>query len=266
MDFDFAIILVLLTGIAGAIWLVDILFFAKARQAESPSESEEKLNASEAAMETPVAVEYAKSFFPVLLLVLIVRSFLVEPFQIPSQSMLPTLEVGDFILVNKYEYGLRVPVLGYKFFEIGEPERGDIMVFKNPEDNMTNYIKRVVGVPGDVVRYTNKELYINGERVQEKLLAALPAGAPRELIFEEVLGSHTHRIIKRNDRNVMGEGEWIIPEGEYFMMGDNRDRSKDSRFIGLVPDENIVGRAFAIWMHWEKLLSLPSFSRVGTLD
>ncbi|OZG70620.1 signal peptidase I [Hahella sp. CCB-MM4] len=261
MDFDFAIILVLLTGIAGVIWLVDALFFAGARRAAASADSD----ATDAG-EIPVAVEYAKSFFPVLLLVLVVRSFLVEPFQIPSQSMLPTLEVGDFILVNKYEYGLRVPVLGYKFFDIGSPERGDVMVFKNPEDNITNYIKRVVGVPGDVVRYTNKELYINGERVSEKLLAALPAGAPRELIFEEMLGESQHRIIKRNDHNVMGDGEWTIPEGYYFMMGDNRDRSKDSRFIGLVPDENIVGRAFAIWMHWEKMLSIPSFSRVGLLD
>ncbi len=261
MDFDFAIILVVLTGIAGVIWLGDALFFARARR-EAAAEGSEVVEAGE----IPVAVEYAKSFFPVLLLVLVVRSFLVEPFQIPSQSMLPTLEVGDFILVNKYDYGLRVPVLGYKFFEMGKPEHGDIMVFKNPEDNMTNFIKRVVGVPGDVVRYNNKELYINGERVSEKLLAALPAGAPRELIFEEVLGDSKHRIIKRNDRNVMGDGEWTIPEGHYFMMGDNRDRSKDSRFIGLVPDQNIVGRAFAIWMHWEKMLSLPSFSRVGFLD
>ncbi len=257
MDFDFAIILVALTAVSGGIWLADTLFFAKSRRVNAEQAQEE--------VPLPVAVEYAKSFFPVLFLVLVVRSFLIEPFQIPSQSMLPTLEVGDFILVNKYEYGLRVPVLGYKFLEIGEPARGDVMVFKNPEDNVTNYIKRVVGVPGDVVRYTNKTLFINGEKIFEKLLAALPAGAPRELIFEEVLGESTHRIIKRNDRNVLGESEWTIPEGYYFMMGDNRDRSKDSRFIGLVPDENIVGRAFAIWMHWEKIFSIPSFSRVSLI-
>jgi len=257
MDFDFAIILVALTAVTGGIWLVDILFFAKSRQAKSEQIQGET--------SSPVAVEYAKSFFPVLFLVLLVRSFLIEPFQIPSQSMLPTLEVGDFILVNKYNYGLRVPVLGYKFFEMGQPARGDVMVFKNPEDNITNYIKRVVGVPGDVVRYTDKTLYINDEKISEKLLAALPAGAPRELIFEEILGESIHRIIKRNDRTNRGEGEWAIPEGYYFMMGDNRDRSKDSRYIGLVPDENIVGRAFAIWMHWEKLLSIPSFSRLSLI-
>lgn len=140
------------------------------------------------------------------------------------------------------------------------------MVFRNPEDNVTNYIKRVVGLPGDHIRYVNKQLLINGQPVSERMVAALPAGRPMEYYFEEKLGESTHRIIKLNAENRMGEGEFTVPEGQYFMMGDNRDRSKDSRFIGFVPDKNIVGHAFAIWMHWESFFSLPSFSRVGKID
>ncbi|WLQ11514.1 signal peptidase I [Hahella aquimaris] len=255
MDFDFSLILVVLTLVSGLIWL-GFWLFVKVRTR----------GGSNAMIKEPVVVEYSRSFFPVLFLVLVVRSFLIEPFQIPSQSMMPTLEVGDFILVNKYSYGLRVPVLGYKFLDLGDPQRGDVMVFRTPEDNTTNYIKRVVGVPGDTVEYKDKRLTINGQPIDEKLIAALPAGAPRELYYEEQLGEKLHRIIKENYPNTGHEGKWVVPEGKYFMMGDNRDRSKDSRYIGLVPDENIVGRAFAIWMHWEKFLSLPSFSRVGSIQ
>jgi signal peptidase I len=258
MSFDFSLILVVASAITGIVWLVDSLFFAKARMTRT-SGSEEK-------SKEPLLVEYSRSFFPVLFIVLIVRSFLIEPFQIPSQSMVPTLEVGDFILVNKYEYGLRLPVLGTRFLQMGDPARGDVMVFRNPEDDFTNYIKRVVGLPGDHLRYEDKKLYINGEVAQEKLVAALPAGRPALLYFEETLGDGAHRILKENNSNQMGEGEWIVPEGHYFMMGDNRDRSKDSRFIGFVPDENIVGHAFAIWMHWESFFSIPSFSRAGKIE
>ncbi|MBK8973773.1 MAG: signal peptidase I [Hahellaceae bacterium] len=258
MNFDFSLILVIATLVTGAVWLIDTLLFAKARQQAAQQE--------EAAVRLPLLVEYSRSFFPVLFIVLIVRSFLVEPFQIPSQSMVPTLEVGDFILVNKFQYGLRLPVLGHKFVDIDDPKRGDVMVFRNPEDNVTNYIKRVVGLPGDRISYVNKQLLINGEPVSERLVAALPAGRPMEYFFEETLGENTHRIIKLNADNKMGEGEFIVPEGQYFMMGDNRDRSKDSRFIGFVPDKNIVGHAFAIWMHWESFFSIPSFSRVGKID
>ncbi len=260
MDFDFAIILVALTGLSGVIWLIDSLFFARKRKKKLAEEEEE--SAAE-----PIVVEYSKSFFPVLLLVLVVRSFLIEPFQIPSQSMLPTLEVGDFILVNKYAYGLRVPILGYKFIEVGDPQRGDVMVFKTPEDNSTNYIKRVIGLPGDIIAYRNKILTINGEPIDERLLADLPEGQLyRKRIYEEMLEDATHRIIKYAGLNPGGEKEWVVPEGEYFLMGDNRDRSKDSRFIGTVPDRNIVGQAFAIWMHWDEFFSIPSFSRVGSID
>ena len=278
MDFDFAIILVALTAISGFIWLVDRLFFATKRRnalaAEIPIEdaagnavASSKVDGNGRAQSSdPVIVEYAKSFFPVLLLVLVVRSFLIEPFQIPSQSMMPTLEVGDFILVNKYSYGLRVPVLGYKFFDISDPQRGDVMVFKTPEDNATNYIKRVIGLPGDVISYQGNDLTINGELIELRLLTDRPAGRLRERTYQETIDEATHRIMRFTGLDAGTATQWKVPEGEYFMMGDNRDRSKDSRFIGTVPDRNIVGKAFAIWMHWDEFFSIPSFSRVGGIE
>ncbi len=274
MNFDFALILVLATAITGVIWLCDTVFFARARAARakagsaadaegnSPGQGSAGQN-SEVGVKDPVLVEYSRSFFPVLLIVLLIRSFLIEPFQIPSQSMVPTLDVGDFILVNKYRYGLRLPVIGTKIIGIGEPARGDVMVFRNPEDDFTNYIKRVVGLPGDHLRYDQQTLFVNGQAVDQKLVAALPAGRPALFYFEEKLGEGVHRILRDKAAQGQGVGEWIVPEGHYFMMGDNRDHSRDSRFIGFVPDRNIVGQAFAIWMHWESFFSLPSFSRVG---
>ena len=266
MDFDFAIILVALTGLTGLIWLGDRLFFARARAVSADVQTGESAARQREGSADPVIVEYSKSFFPVLLLVLVVRSFLIEPFQIPSQSLVPTLEVGDFILVNKFSYGLRVPILGYKFFEVDMPERGDVMVFKNPEDNATNYIKRVIGLPGDRISYRDDVLKINGEQVGMALIADRPAGRFRERVFEETIAGAKHRIIKYTGLDTGVENVWTVPEGEYFMMGDNRDRSRDSRFIGTVPDRNIVGKAFAIWMHWDKFFSLPSFSRAGKID
>lgn len=301
MDFDFSLILVVLTAFTGVVWLIDSLLFAGRRRKaaaagqghtegrpaemqqaapaggqptqgwsieehESVSAAEDQRSAAtESRVTEPVLVEYCRSFFPILLIVLILRSFIIEPFQIPSQSMLPTLEVGDFILVNKFTYGLRLPVLGTKIVPIGDPERGDIMVFRNPEDNRTNYIKRVIGLPGDTVTFVGKDLYINGEPVSETLLAALPVEDPKELIFQEVLGDNTFTIQKDSSPSNV-RNEWVVPEGHYFMLGDNRDRSRDSRYIGFVPDQNIVGKAFAIWMHWESFFSIPSFSRTGGLD
>tara|TARA_R110001592_G_scaffold91754_3_gene268247 strand:- start:35427 stop:36203 length:777 start_codon:yes stop_codon:yes gene_type:complete len=258
MDFDFPLILVILTFITGIIYLLDVLWFSSKR-----NKSQEDPSAKANELETPWIIETSRSFFPVLAIVLVLRSFLVEPFQIPSGSMLPTLEVGDFILVNKFEYGLRLPVLGTKIVKLGDPQRGDVMVFKYPEDGKTNYIKRVVGIPGDLIKYENKQLTMNGEIIPEKLLANLQ----KNQLFEEQLGDVKHQIFKTTrNPNLGAEGLWKIPEGHYFMMGDNRDNSNDSRFWGLVPDELIVGKAFAIWMHWPTLGSLPSFSRVGGIE
>ncbi len=257
MDFDFPLILVILTFITGIIYLIDVVWLAAKRSEETQySETPDEAQA-------PWIIETSRSFFPVLAIVLVLRSFLVEPFQIPSGSMLPTLEVGDFILVNKFEYGLRLPVLGTKIVELSDPQRGDVMVFKYPEDGKTNYIKRVVGVPGDLIKYENKELTINGEKISEKMIANLQ----KNQLFEEQLGDVKHQIFKTSRYpNLGAEGLWKIPDGHYFMMGDNRDNSNDSRFWGLVPDELIVGKAFAIWMHWPTLGSLPSFSRVGGIE
>ncbi|MGP4843557.1 signal peptidase I [Marinobacter sp. 1Y8] len=268
MDIDFPLILVILTFVTGLIWLADILFL-RSRRLEKQAAADQTDNVAQTETEEaddsnePYLVELSRSFFPVLAIVLVLRSFLVEPFQIPSGSMLPTLEVGDFILVNKFAYGIRLPVIGTKVVDIGEPERGDVMVFKYPKDGETNYIKRVVGLPGDVVRYHDKKLYINDKLIATDYIATLGADELRQ----EHLGDVDHDIqLVRTQDGRRGEGEWPIPKGEYFAMGDNRDNSNDSRFWGTVPEHLIVGKAFAIWMHVESWTSLPSFSRVGAID
>ena len=256
MDIDFPLVLVVLTLATGLVYLLDALFFAPRReQSNEDADTEE--------VKVPWLIENSRSFFPVLAIVLVLRSFLVEPFQIPSGSMLPTLEVGDFILVNKFEYGLRLPVAGTKVVSMNDPQRGDVMVFKFPEDGKTNYIKRVVGLPGDKIRYSQKQLFINDQLVSERKLANF---APYKL-FEEQLGEVKHQLIEHQlRRNIEAEGEWLVPDNSYFVMGDNRDNSNDSRFWGFVPDELVVGKAFAIWMQWKSMTSLPSFSRVGGIE
>jgi signal peptidase I len=262
MDINFPLVLVVLTFATGLIWLADKLFLRERRLA-GPGAGDNGADGSAGEAEEPkepYLVDLSRSFFPVLAIVLVLRSFLVEPFQIPSGSMLPTLEVGDFILVNKYAYGLRLPVLGSKILTVDDPQRGDVMVFKYPKDGETNYIKRVIGEPGDRIRYQGKQLFINGELVESRFIARLP---PMELRRED-LGEVEHDIYLTLGRpGSSGEGEWQVPEGHYFVMGDNRDNSNDSRYWGMVPDELVVGKAFAIWMHWESMTSLPSFDRVG---
>lgn len=278
MDIDFSLVLVILVAISGVVALYDRLVLAKPRQAaiakihaelEAPTPVVEK--AIETAQQEPILVEYAKSFFPVLLVVLVLRSFLVEPFQIPSGSMIPTLEVGDFILVNKYTYGLRLPVVGTKVVAMNEPQRGEVMVFIPPNDKRY-FIKRVVGLPGDTIRYENKQLFINDELVSSELIEnialAMPGGMMREgLLFNETLGEIEHhtQVAVAPDRS-NSRTLWVVPEGEYFMMGDNRDNSADSRVWGTVPEKNIVGKAFAVWMHKEPGWNLPSFSRNGLIN
>jgi signal peptidase I len=226
----------------------------------------------------PLLVEYGKSFFPVLAIVLVLRSFLLEPFQIPSGSMKPTLEVGDFILVNKFAYGIRLPVIDTKIIDVGDPQRGDVMVFRYPSNPSINYIKRVVGLPGDRISYTtDKRLLVNGQSVAEQFLGEEPGSLGRTLVYQEKLGEAEHMIRKLLNRNIRGGDEWVVPQGHYFMMGDNRDDSNDSRYWnddaipkelwGMVPDQNIVGKAFAVWMSWPdpKSRNLPNFSRVGLI-
>lgn len=276
LTIDFPLILVVLVFGSGFIWLGDALLFAPGRKRklqalreEFPRWQEEgSLDAqryaarvSKSARE-PVAVEYARSFFPVLFVVFVLRSFIVEPFQIPSASMVPTLQVGDYILVNKYTYGLRLPVVRTKVLDLNEPQRGDVMVFFPPHMNDTYFIKRVVGLPGDTVVYRDKRLYVNNEPVD---IEVVPGGDARHTLGKETLGDAEHQIQVDNFRPGRNFSVVVKP-GHYFMMGDNRDNSSDSRIWGQVPERDIVGKAFAIWMHWESFLSMPSFARVGGIE
>jgi signal peptidase I len=265
MNFDFPTFLVLATFITGGIWLIDAAVFAPRRRrlARETAGGGGLGGGAVPAYKEPVLVEYARSFFPVILIVLLLRSFLVEPFRIPSGSMMPTLLVGDFILVNKFSYGLRWPVLNTKFIELGEPERGDVVVFRFPQQPSVDYIKRVVGVPGDQIAYRDKTLYVNGEPVPQEPVGnfqgvgagAVMTGAHMAL---ERLGETNHQILTHPMApdlapgcRVLAYGPITVPEGSFFVMGDNRDNSNDSRCWGLVPEGNLVGKAFAIWMSWD---------------
>ncbi len=264
MSINFPLILVIATAFTGFVWLIEIYWLRPRREAAIEAAGDIDKRKREKMAEEPVLVEYSISFFPVLAIVLVLRSFLFEPFQIPTGSMIPTLEVGDFILVNKYAYGVRLPVIGTKIVDVNDPKNGEIMVFIPPHED-EYFIKRVVGVPGDRVRYQDKTLYINGERQNQTFVAQIPPVNPKFLLYREKLGEVEHLIQKNPFRETKVE-EWVIPEGEYFMMGDNRDQSSDSRYWGLVKEENIVGKAIAVWLHKKPGLRLPEFSRNGWIQ
>ncbi|MEY3746818.1 MAG: hypothetical protein RL194_277 [Pseudomonadota bacterium] len=242
----FALFMLVILLITGLIWALDSIFWRKKRAAGSAD---------------PVLVEYSRSFFPVILAVFMIRSFVVEPFKIPSGSMMPTLLAGDFILVNKFTYGLRVPILNNTFIEVGKPERGDVFVFHYPPDPSIDYIKRVIGVPGDKIEYRNKQLFINGEPAQLTLIDDYQYVAPGLNMvtakhYQEQLGEVSHDVLIE-DSSLAIDGEVVVPAGHYFAMGDNRDNSKDSRFWGFVPEQNLVGKAFLIWWNFD------NFNRIG---
>jgi len=266
MNFDFSFALVILTFISGIIWAFDSLFLKSRRLAEL--EENELLDSENT--DEPIWVEYARSFFPVFLIVLILRSFLVEPFRIPSASMMPTLLIGDFILVNKYEYGIRLPVLHNIIIKNITPERGDVVVFRYPEDPSIPFIKRVIGIPGDHVEYINKTIYINGVEKSQRQngeYEAFGSGmmADGDHWITEFLDDATHDILTSNNRRPAMNFETTVPEGMYFVLGDNRDNSRDSRYWGFVPDTNLVGRAFYIWMNWDSKNGGINWSRIGTI-
>ena len=283
MSINFPLLLVIAVAVCGALALLDAVLLAPRRRAAISAYEGQVAEPDVAVIERlnkePLLVEYGKSFFPVLAIVLVLRSFLLEPFQIPSGSMKPTLEVGDFILVNKFAYGIRLPVIDTKIIEVGDPQRGDVMVFRYPSDPSVNYIKRVVGLPGDKVRYTSdKRLLVNDQPVAEQLLGEVPGTLGSAVLYREKLGEVEHLIRKEMRRyRIEPNREWTVPAGHYFMMGDNRDNSNDSRYwndpkiapelLGMVPDRNIVGKAFAIWMSWAdpKMRNLPGFTRVGLI-
>ena len=193
-------------------------------------------------------VDFSRSVFPVIFAVLIIRSFIIEPFRIPSGSMMPTLEAGDFIVVNKFGYGLRLPVGRQLLVPMGDPERGDVAVFRYPVDPSQDYIKRVVALPGDELVYRNKQLSINGDPVPTKALGRWE-GDPEFLLREEQIGKNWHQALVFNERGGR-DFSFEVPENHYFVIGDNRDRSSDSRFWGPVPRDHFVGKAFFIWMSW----------------
>lgn len=271
---NFAAVLLIFTVITGVIWMWDLL---RSKRQATAATADGRPDPKHESKPEPAWLEIAKSFFPVIAIVFMVRSFLVEPFKIPSGSMIPTLLIGDFILVNKFTYGIRLPVINKKIVAVSEPKRGDVMVFRYPEDTSIDYIKRIVGIPGDKVTYRGKRLTVNGSAVPTEDAGTYVdndslTGHPMQI---EDLGNHVHRTIQNpmvppvsmgavsdfpNRENcVIAEDGFTctVPAGHYFMMGDNRDNSKDSRYWGFVPDENIVGKAFMIWWH------LGMFSRIG---
>jgi signal peptidase I len=271
----FSIFLVALTVASGLIWLVDSVLFAPKRRERMAlaSGSSDAASILEQDAQLPWLVDTAQQIFPVIAFVMILRSFLYEPFQIPSGSMLPTLLVGDFILVEKFTYGLKDPVMRNQFVNMGEPERGDVVVFKFPPQPQLDYIKRVVGLPGDTVIYRNKQLQVKPacETVEncppfqtmdlkfESRGEAYHQFAPLEK-YTEQLGTASHQIYRNQGRASSSRyysqpgtqaDEWIVPEGQYFVMGDNRDNSEDGRYWGFVPEANLVGKAVAIWISFE---------------
>lgn len=277
MNFDFSALLLLLSVISGLIWAADAWIFAPRRAAREPQPAEDTETTEESAPspapQEPLLVEYARSFFPIFVIVLILRAFIVEPFRIPSASMMPTLLIGDFILVNKYDYGIRLPLTDTKIISYKEPQRGDIIVFRYPEDPSIPYIKRVIGVPGDHIEYRNKIVYINGKEMPQKVLGTYYTdGTGLNSWLQENLGTVKHEILENPYRNLHNNVEGItVPKGEYFVMGDNRDNSEDSRYWGFVPEKNLIGKAFLIWMNWrfKEIWDIPSwsakFNRIGTV-
>ncbi|PVZ64936.1 signal peptidase I [Pelagibaculum spongiae] len=249
MHFDFEVLLFIAVAFSGLVALINLLILKKKR-AVGKNE--------------PLVVEYSRSFFPVLLIVFVFRSFLFEPFRIPSGSMIPTLLVGDFILVNKFAYGVRLPVVQSKVigWEGDTPQRGDVAVFRYPEDPSQDYIKRVIGLPGDEIRYKDDVVYINDKLMPQKVLGDFSTlqGVAKELMTKTGEKEHDILIYQRNPAS----GSWKVPEGNYFVLGDNRNNSRDSRYWGYVPQENLVGKAQWIWMSAGGDNSWFEWERIGT--
>lgn len=255
MNFNFELILFYLIIISGVIALFDMVFLAKKRKRAYIKKM-------------PVIIDYARSFFPVLLIVFLLRSFLFEPFRIPSGSLEPSLLVGDFILVNKYDYGIRLPITHTKLVKTGEPKRGDIFVFRWPPNPSVLFIKRVIGIPGDHISYVNKVLNINGKEIPQEYVKNTmdydESGQTFNVVqkMEDLLGVK-HGIYQIPERLTYDFKDIVVPQGMYFAMGDNRDNSADSRFFGFVPEENILGKAVVTWMSWDSLNHHVRFDRIG---
>ncbi|CAM4372060.1 signal peptidase I [Bordetella muralis] len=293
MSWNFALILFVLLVVTGIVWALDVSMLRRKRAQRGreaadavdtsyvtdPQEATRMRQAAlESATRVPWWIEYAVSFFPVILFVFVLRSFVVEPFRIPSGSMLPTLQSGDLILVNKFSYGVRLPIVDKKVVDTGSPQRGDVVVFRYPVDPSVDYIKRIVGLPGDEVAYLDKKLYVNGQLVPHVQDGEYfePDRVSYIAQYKEKLGDVEHQILLDEGKTQMYGPIWQfpnmgncqyarngvrckVPEGQYFAMGDNRDNSADSRYWGFVPDANIVGKAFFIWMNFSDLGRIGSF-------
>lgn len=287
---DFSAVLLAIVAVTGLVWLIDVLFLRGQR-----AQAARAAGLTATAVPEPGTVDYARSFFPVALIVLLLRSFIFEPFRIPSDSMMPTLLDGDFIIVNKFSYGLRWPVINTKFLNIGSPQRGDVVVFRYPRDPSVNYIKRLVGLPGDHVEVKNDRLTINGKPVPFNIVSTYNDGCYVNMqLAEEHLGNHVHDALlcpvpldvlpqapascNRHEARgyicgdlqasaLLGEPQVlseVVPPGHYLMIGDNRDNSEDGRSWGFVPEANLVGKATRIWFNWDLHRSGgPIWSRIG---
>ncbi|WP_298624112.1 signal peptidase I [uncultured Legionella sp.] len=248
---NFALILLVLSAVSGFIYFLDIVFWAKKR---GPDQKPGRV------------IEYSRSFFPVFFIVLLLRSFLIEPFRIPSGSLEPTLLVGDFVAVNKFAYGLRLPVWEKKVVSIADPKKGDVAVFRWPPAPTYDYIKRVIGVPGDKISYHNKKLTINGKEAKQTFVEYTIDESSGKAVaqYKEDLNGVVHDIFVRADVSAV-DFDIVVPEGNYFMMGDNRDDSADSRFWGFVPDSYLRGKAFLVWMSWNGKTNSLRWSKIGRL-
>lgn len=273
MGFDFELILAMAFFVTGAFWVYDRIVYLPKRKAVLASMAVEARSAldkdaQQRLAETPKLVVEVKSYFIIIAVIFGLRSFVVEPFQIPSGSMLPTLEIGDFILVNKFDYGVRLPVLNTTIIPTTQPAPGDVVVFKYPLEPNLNYIKRLIALPGDTVSYRDKVLFVNGDVVPKTFLARLPVSMnPNQepvQLYQETLGELSYNTYN-SYRFTPNENDWVVPEGHYFVMGDNRDNSADSRSWGFVPEDNLKGRAFYIWLHWDDFFSIPSFKNNGLI-
>jgi signal peptidase I len=246
MQIDLPLILVWLAFVTAIIWLIDEWFFARRRKS-----TQKKM---------PFLVDCARSFLPIILIVLVVRSFIINPYRVPSGSLEPTILTNEFIAVNQFAYGLRLPALNKKILSIGEPKTGDIVVFRYPGNTKINYIKRVIGTPGDHVVYKNKTLYINGKKAQQQYIKdAIDYGEEKVpvKVLRENLVNKPHLIYIRKQGGYVDKLDIVVPKNMYFMMGDNRDGSEDSRYWGFVPEANLEGKAFFVWFSWNKYKNIP---------